>query len=117
VIQDLTSEKQKMAEQIKEKSFDISREFRKSSHQSNHYSSANDFEFETRKELEKLLFQNSDLRREKLEIQAKADEYLEKIHKLNEQIEKIKQGNENELTQKQIQINELMTQLEEQQDN
>jgi hypothetical protein len=29
---------------------------------------------ETRKELEKLLFQNSDLRREKLELQAKADE-------------------------------------------
>lgn len=119
VIKDLTMEKQKLTEQVKEKSFDISREFRKSSRQSGQYSQivGNDYEFETRKELEKLLFQNSELRREKVEIQAKCDEYLEKIHKLNETIAKLKQSNEDEVSQKQFQIRELMSQLEDQETN
>lgn len=88
--------------QEKQESFDISREFRKSNRQSQHFQS--NYEIETRKELEKLLFENSTLRTQKIELQTKIDEIMENVRKLEEKIEQNKSATNEELSTKNSQI-------------
>jgi len=96
VIEKITLEKNDLKKEIDELKMNGSKSYRVSSLRKKG-KRASSYELETRKELEKLLFQNSNLRREKLELEAKSEEYVQKIKKLNESNERFKISKNEEL--------------------